>query len=225
MDWFGHFIESYYSLSYVIVFFATIIEGDITLLVLGALTKERYLSFLKVFFIGCAAAVVHDIIFWHVGVRLKRLKRKKYLFVDLEKINEALERIRPVIGASIVLSKFAWNFNRVVLVSSGYVGVPFRRLIKLSIPAAFLWVLSYLSLGYVFADQTDLFKQRIEYVGLLVMGIILAVVLFELYLKKLAQKYFYNALGILNGSYSKQTESCRLSNKQNDSKESGFIEK
>lgn len=199
MEWLAHLISSYYSFAYIIVFFATIIEGDITLLVVGALTKGGYLSFLKVFLIGCVASVIHDIIFWSIGVRLSRLKKKTYLFFNLEKINGAFDRIKPVMGIFIIFSKFAWNFNRVVLVLGGYVGIPFFRFIRLSIPAAFLWTFSYLSLGYVFADQTNLFKQKIEYIGLLIAAIIFIIVLFELYLKKIIQRYFYQTTSVSPG--------------------------
>lgn len=190
MEWLTLFINNYPSLIFFIVFLAVVAEGDVSLLLFGALGKEKILKFWQVYVIAIFAAMLHDVIFWSIGRWLSKTQRKQYLFFNLEKVSVFLEKIRPMAGMYIFTSKFAWNFNRVVLVACGYIGIEFKKFIKFSIPVAFVWPLVFLSLGYVFADQTDIFKQKLEYAGLFIIGFLAFFTLFEIYLKKYILKLF-----------------------------------
>jgi membrane protein DedA with SNARE-associated domain len=192
MDWLIAFDAQHPLLIYGLAFIGMYVEGDIMLLLLGALSRGRYVSFFGMFVVAFIATIVHDIIFWKIGERLGRLKRKKYLYFNLEKITQYMERMRKWAGLYVVFSKFAWNFNRVVLVGLGYIGIPLRRVVKFSLISAIMWPLLYMSIGFVFADQTELFKQRIEVVGLIIAGIIVLIILFELYIRKMVMKVFFS---------------------------------
>ncbi len=191
MDLFLSFIHNHESLVYLAVLVAIIIEGDISLLIFGALSKERVLNFSYVIPIAIIGALIHDFIFWKIGMRLKKIGKKKYMFVDFGKMDGFLERMRPAIGIYIVLSKFVWNFNRVILVSSGYLGLQAKKLFKLSLLSGFLWSLIFMSIGYVFADQTDIFKHRIETAGLFIGLAIVIMIVFENYLRKILKRYVF----------------------------------
>ncbi len=189
------FIQNYQSIVYLIVFLAIIAEGDISLLLFGALSKIGILNFSRTLGVVILAAMTHDVIFWKIGEKLSVMKNKKYLFLDFERMGHFLDKIKPSIGIYVILSKFAWNFNRIVIVSSGYIKTPIKKFIKYSFLSSFLWSVSYMSLGYVFADQTDIFKQKLEVAGILVIGIILIMALFEIYIKKAVKKYFFQSDG------------------------------
>jgi membrane protein DedA with SNARE-associated domain len=178
-----------------IVFIAIIIEGDISLLLFGALSKEGILTFSHVLPVVIIAAITHDLIFWKIGARLSQMKKKKYLFFNFEKMSRFLDKIKPSIGIYIILSKFAWNFNRIVIVSSGYISTPIKKFLKYSCLSSFLWSVTYLSLGYVFADQTNIFKQRMEVAGILIIAVIVVIAMFEIYIKRALKKYFFENNG------------------------------
>lgn len=184
MDWLIAFNGAHPILFYFIVFAGMFVEGDFMLLFMGALSRGGYVHFMEVLPIAVFATLIHDILFWWIGTRLARLQRKKYLIFDLESMARLMDRIRPVAGAFIMLSKFAWNFNRIILVSMGYVKIPLKKLLKFSSITAIIWPVLYMSVGNVFADQTGIFKQRIEIVGLLVAGILVLVALFEVSIRK-----------------------------------------
>jgi membrane protein DedA with SNARE-associated domain len=202
MDQLSLFIQDYHSFIYLIVFVAIIIEGDISLLLFGALSKERILNFSYILPVVIVAAIAHDLIFWKIGTRLSRMNKKKYLFFNFEKMSRFLDKIKPSIGVYVLLSKFAWNFNRVVIVSSGYIGTPIKKFLKYSCLSAFLWSITYMSLGYVFADQTDIFKQKAEVAGILIAAVIIVIAIFEIYIKKTLKKYFFEN----NENYGSATE-------------------
>lgn len=189
MPWLQHLVENYPHFVYPLIFLIVIAEGDFFLLLLGVLIREKYLNFGKVYLFAVLAALVHDFIFWSIGKRLSKFRKEKYLFINLEKITLALEKIKPQIGFFIFFSKFIWNFNRITLVSAGYIRTSFKNIIKYSLAASLTWVMVFLSLGYVFADQTEIFKQKIETAGPIILLTIIILVTIQMWLKKTFQSY------------------------------------
>ncbi len=199
MPWLQQIIENYPHLVYPLIFLIIIAEGDFFLLFLGFLVREKFLIFWKIYLIAVLAATLHDLFFWTIGRRLFELNRKKYLFINLEKIAEELEKIRANIGFFIFFSKFVWNLNRITLVSAGYLKTSFKDFIKYSFSASLIWPLVLLSLGYVFADQTEVFKQKFETASLIIFLLIVSFAAVQLWLKKIFQTYLLEAKKKLNG--------------------------
>lgn len=192
MDSVIFFIQQYHFVAYPVVFAGAIIEGVTTLLIFGALlTRFTFLHFSLVVLAGTLGGVLHDYLFWRLGIRLGRAKRQRYRFFNAERLGNFLSYARPHIGIYIFFSKFLWNFNRLVLVSAGYMGAKRRRLMRASIPASFLWALVFTSLGYVFADQTNLLEQRLSVALPLITGVIMVIVVLNWYVRRLARKYFF----------------------------------
>ncbi|OGM90555.1 hypothetical protein A2755_03300 [Candidatus Wolfebacteria bacterium RIFCSPHIGHO2_01_FULL_48_22] len=192
MDWLIAFDAAHPILIYAVAFIGMYIEGDFMLLLLGALARGRYVSYFGMLLVAFVATILHDIIFWKIGNWLSRKKRTKYLYFDLTKLITFLDRMKKWSGAYIVFSKFAWNFNRFILVGLGYVGVPFKKILTYSPISAVIWPILYMSIGFVFADQTDIFRQRIERVGMFIAGMVVLVIVFELFIRKIVIKNFFN---------------------------------
>lgn len=183
MDFFTAFAQSHPLLVYGLAFIMMFIEGDLSLLFFGAIGREKIFSFSQLFMVAFAATIVHDLLFWKLGEWLARREKKKYLYFDLDKFAGFMNRYKQFTGMFIILSKFAWNFNRIILVSVGYTKTPLRKVLKFSAITALLWPSLYMTVGYIFADQTDLFRQRLEIVALVVVGIIILIMLFERYIR------------------------------------------
>lgn len=192
MDWFISFNEAHPYLFYVVAFVGMFVEGDIMLLLLGALSKEKYVRFSDMFLVAFIATILHDILFWKIGKKLGFLKRKKYLYFNIAQFTSFIQRMSRYAGLFIIFSKFAWNFNRIVIVSFGYISIPLKKLVRYSFISAVLWPLSYMSIGYIFTEKTNLFAQRIEVIGLSVLVVILFIFLFESYIKKIVFRFFGN---------------------------------
>jgi len=192
MDFLHLFIAQYPFIVYPLISVGAIIEMDFTLLTSGVLAHEGYLAFGAVFLSGALGSVIHDFLFWALGKRLANTQRKRFWFFDLEKMERFLQNLRPATGPFVFFSKFIWNFNRLVLVSVGYMKVRWRDVAIHSILASFSWSLVLVSLGYVFADKTALLRQRIEHASLIVVGVIVVIVIFQSYTRKILKKYFLN---------------------------------
>jgi membrane protein DedA with SNARE-associated domain len=184
-----YFIQNYQLIAYVIVFIAVLIEGDISLLVFGALSRERVLDFSSTILIGILASVLHDIIFWNIGRKVVKKGLEKLPFLNTDQTKSVIQKISPSIEFYVLFSKFAWNFSRIIITLSGYVEMKFKKFLKYSLASSFLWVVSYMSLGYVFADQTNIFKQKAHIAGIMISGVILLIILFETYIKRTIKKH------------------------------------
>lgn len=183
-----HFSEAHRIFSYLIIFFCIFIEGEILLLLAGVLSHRGYLDIFDVIVIAFVGAVLHDLLYWSLGRRLTRTNRKKFWLIDLEKICAFVEKLKFNSGLYIFISKFAWSLNRLILVTSGYLGISAKNLLRYSLPASLIWAIVFVSAGYVFASETDILKKDIKTAALFVAGFLILLILFENYLKRLLEK-------------------------------------
>ncbi|HEY5600117.1 MAG TPA: hypothetical protein VIK48_05445 [Candidatus Manganitrophaceae bacterium] len=186
---FFHFSETHRLLVYSVVFLIVLLlEGEVTLTLAGVLSHRQYLDLYNLIAIGCVAAVLHDALYWSVGVKLAKTHQKKAFFVSVEKITGYLERIKQRYGLYIFLSKYAWGFNKLVLAATGYIGVNFKKLLQYSIPTCLIWASSMALLGYTFSSQTDLLRKDLKTASLLISGFIIAIVLIESLLRRMINR-------------------------------------
>lgn len=179
-----YFCQGHQLLAYAIIFLGMFIEGEAVLILSGILVKGHTLHFFDTLIVAFVAVVLHDILYWQIGKILSRKKVKKFLFLNLEKFHPFQESSQAMNGVYIFISKFAWNLNRLALISRGYLNISLKHLIKYSIPAAFLWSVTFISLGYMFAEQTDLLKHDLKTVIIFVTGFLVLVIALESLMRK-----------------------------------------
>lgn len=174
-----------YSIIFLIVF---LIEGGLTLPLAGALSRNHFLDIYDLLFIGLVAAVMHDILYWSVGIKLAETHQKKLLFINIDKISGLLGRLKKRYGVYIFLSKFAWGLNKPVLAATGFLRVPFKELIRYSAPTCFIWVISITLLGYAFASKTNLLIKDLKTAALLISGLMIVMVVLENILRRIIKE-------------------------------------
>lgn len=183
-----NFSETHRILSYLIIFLSIFIEGEILLILAGVLSHKGYLDIFDVIMVASVAAILHDLLYWSIGGKLSKTSREKFLFINLEKVKGFLEKLRVSNGLYIFISKFAWNLNQVVLVTSGYMKMSVNELLRYSIPASLVWSVTLVSLGYVFAFETDILKKDFKTASLILAGFIIVIVVLENLLRKMLEK-------------------------------------
>ncbi len=174
-----NFSEIHRFLTYAIIFLAVLIEGEIFVLLAGILSRNGYLDIFDAITVVFAAAIIHDLIYWSIGRKLAKTNRKKFLFINLEKAGSFLEKLKINDGFFIFISKFAWSLNKLVLIASGYIKLPLKKLLRYSIFSAFVWSLTFVSLGYVFAHKTNVLRKDLKTATLLIAGFIVIIVVLE----------------------------------------------
>lgn len=183
-----NFSETHRLLSYLIIVLAVLIEGEVVLLLAGVLSRNGYLDIFDVMVIAFAAAIIHDIVYWLIGKRFSKITKKRFLFINFDKIQAFLEKTEVYNGFYIFISKFAWNFNRLVLIASGYLKIPIKRVLYYSVPACFIWTVTFVSLGYIFAYKTNILHKNFETAAIFLTIFIAAVVFLENIFRKMLKR-------------------------------------
>ncbi len=187
-----HFSAAHPLTTYGAIFGGMFIEGEIILLLSGVLIKAGAIRFFYTLLITFAAVALHDIAYWYIGKKLFQFHQTRFLWFKIDKILPFLHKIKRREGFYVFVSKFIWNTNRFVLISLGYLNTPLEKFLKNSLMAAFFWPLTLISLGYMFAEQTELLRQDLKIAAIFV--IIFAAVI--MVLGASFQKFFR----ILNGN-------------------------
>jgi membrane protein DedA with SNARE-associated domain len=177
---FSHFSETHRIVVYSVVFLVVfLIEGEITLTLAGVLCRNRFLDLFDLMAIGFVAAVLHDVLYWSVGVQLAKTFREKFLFVSADKVRTLLGRLKNRYGLFIFVSKFAWGSNKPVLAATGYMHVPLKELLRYSVPTCLVWAVGLILLGYSFASQTGLLRKDIKTATLLLLGFVIVILILQ----------------------------------------------
>lgn len=133
------------------IFFLTMAEGDITLLLAGVLAHGQAFgeySFVQVLAVGTVAGVASDNVAYALG-RAGRSSVKKYRFYRAAR--PRLERLTDKFGVlSIFVSKFTYGLRWGSCAFYGVAKMPYARFLALSFASCFMWVLILSGTGYVF---------------------------------------------------------------------------
>src|SRR5215217_9026158 len=132
------------------IFFLTMVEGDITLLLAGVLAHGQAVgeySFPLVLAVGTLAGVASDNVAYALG-RAGRSSVKKYRFYCAAR--PRLERLTNKFGVlSIFISKFTYGLRWGACAFYGVAKMPFPRFLALSGASCFVWVTVLSGVGYV----------------------------------------------------------------------------
>ncbi len=175
MDQLSQFIELY---GIYAVFALCTIEGDITLLLSGAMAHSNFFgrySFFKVFIAGTLGGMVGDSIGYAVG-RIFHENAKHYRFYQM-----AQPRIERLIGKfgnfAIVISKYIYGIRVAMCVFYGIGKMPFRRFVVLDAISCGLWVFILSLAGYLFSGAITSIIGDFQQIGIAAFFVILFVVI------------------------------------------------
>jgi membrane protein DedA with SNARE-associated domain len=171
MDHLSQIIEQY---GIYAVFALCTVEGDITLLISGAMAHGGFFGrygFLKVLFFGTLGGMVGDCIGYGVG-RIFHEKAKDYRFYQM-----AQPRIEKLIakfgGFAIIISKYIYGIRAAMCVFYGIGKMPFYRFLYLDAISCFSWVLLLSGVGYLFSGAITSIIGDFRQIGVALFFIIL----------------------------------------------------
>lgn len=156
------------------VFALCMVEGDITLLISGALAQSGFFgeySFLKVLFFGTLGGMVGD----HIGYAIGRIfheKAKHYRFYQVAQ--PRVERLIDKFGGfAIIISKYIYGIRAAMCIFYGIGKMPFTRFLFLDFISCFLWVLVLAGTGYFFSGAITSIIGDFQQIGIALFFIIL----------------------------------------------------
>jgi membrane protein DedA with SNARE-associated domain len=174
MDQLSQIIEQY---GIYAVFALCTVEGDITLLISGAMAHSNFFgkySFFKVFLAGTLGGMVGDCIGYGVG-RVFHEKAKDYRFYQM-----AQPRVEKLIdkfgGFAIIISKYIYGIRAAMCVFYGVGRMPFLRFLLLDAISCGTWVLVLAGTGYFFSGAITSIIGDFQQIGIALFFVILSAV-------------------------------------------------
>lgn len=175
MDQLQQIIEQY---GVYAVFALCTIEGDITLLISGAMANSGFFgeySFLRVFIAGTLGGMAGDCFGYAIG-RLFHQKARHYRFYKMAqpRIERLIEKFG---GFAIIISKYIYGIRAAMCVFYGIGKMPFHRFLIVDAISCGLWVLILAGLGYFFSGAISSIIGNFEQVGIVLFFLILFAVI------------------------------------------------
>lgn len=175
MDQLSQIIEQY---GIYAVFALCTVEGDITLLLSGAMAHGNFFgsySFLKVVIAGALGGMAGDCIGYGVG-RIFHENAKDYRFYQMAQ--PRIERLIEKFGAfSLVISKYIYGIRIAMCVFHGIGKMPFLRFLILDAISCTLWAFLLGAVGYTFSGAITTIIGDFTQIGIALFFIILFVVI------------------------------------------------
>lgn len=174
MDHLSQIIEQY---GIYAVFALCTVEGDITLLISGAMAHSNFFgkySFLKVFLAGTLGGMVGDCVGYGVG-RIFHEKAKDYRFYKMA--HPRIERLIDKFGGfAIVISKYIYGIRAAMCVFYGVGRMPFLRFLFLDAISCGTWVLILSGTGYFFSGAITSIIGDFQQIGIALFFVIISAV-------------------------------------------------
>lgn len=176
MDQLSQLIEQY---GIYAVFGLCTVEGDITLLISGALAHSSFFgeySLLKVFAAGILGGMVGDCFGYFVG-RMFHETVKNYRFYSMAQ--PRIERLIEKFGAfAIIISKYIYGIRVAMCVFYGVGRMPVGRFLLLDFISCTLWVMILSGVGYFFSGAISSIIGDFTQIGIALFFIILTGIIF-----------------------------------------------
>src|ERR1051325_10510415 len=158
------------------VFFGTMIEGDLTLLFSGVLSRAGLFSFEEAFLVGTAGGFVGDSLSYMIGARFRGRARTWHFFVRARPRIERLMRRFGVLSVFIV--KYVYGLRTTSAIFYGLAHFGFLKFGFLTLASCAVWVGMLAGLGFTFATGIEKLVgdlKRIQIILLVVVIIVMTV--------------------------------------------------
>ena len=160
------------------VFVLCMVEGDITLLLSGALAHSSFFgdySLLKLYIIGTLGGMTGDTIAYGIGRGFQQ-KAKHYRFYEMAR--PRVDRLIDKFGAfAIVISKYIYGIRVAICVFYGIGKMPFGRFLFLDFISCTLWVVLLGGTGYFFSGAITSVIGDFQQLGIVVVFVIIIAVI------------------------------------------------
>ncbi len=160
------------------VFALCMVEGDITLLISGAMAQGGFFgdySFAKVVFFGTLGGMVGDNIGYAIG-RIFHEKAKHYRFYQMAqpRVDKLIDKFG---GFAIIISKYIYGIRAAMCIFYGIGKMPYARFIVLDFISCFVWVMILAGTGYFFSGAITSIIGDFQQIGIALFFVILFVVI------------------------------------------------
>ena len=158
------------------VFFLTMIEGDLTLLLAGFMARTGLFTFGDALIVGTSGGVAGDLIGYLLGrIFRSRARTLRFYMRAKPRIERLLKRFG---GFSLFIVKYTYGLRTATAVFCGLAHFGIMRFAPLTLLSCVVWVLILAGGGYVFHGSVEKVIGEVKSIEkiLLVVGILIALV-------------------------------------------------
>jgi len=135
------------------VFFGTMIEGDLTLLLSGVLARAGLFSMGEALLVGTAGGFVGDSLSYFIGARFRNQASSFHFFV---RAKPRLERLTRKFGVlSVFIVKYVYGLRTACAIFWGLAHFGYARFAPLTIVSCGAWVIILSGAGFTFATGLE----------------------------------------------------------------------
>lgn len=137
----------------VAVFFGTMVEGDLTLLLSGVLARAGAFTLGEAVLVGTAGGFVGDSISYFIGARFRGAARSLRFF---NRARPRVERLMKRFGVlSVFIVKYVYGLRTASAIFWGLAHFRFYRFAPLTLASCLLWAGVLAGLGFTFATGVE----------------------------------------------------------------------
>lgn len=135
------------------VFFGTMIEGDLTLLLAGVLARAGVFGFSEALLVGTAGGVVGDSLSYFLGARFRgEIERWKFF----NRARPRLEKLMRRFGAlSVFIVKYVYGLRTASAIFWGLARFGYLKFFLLTLASCAVWVGVLAGIGFSFATGVE----------------------------------------------------------------------
>lgn len=153
IDFLTTFVKNHEFLAYAVVFIGVLFEGELTLILSGVLAHVGVISAALTLFFAFLGAMGKTFAGYYFGIFIKKYIPPNRLFSYVEhRVLYFLPRFKEKPFWSILISKFIYGVNHLVIIFAGYLRANFKTFIEAELLSTVPWVSVMFSLGYFFSS-------------------------------------------------------------------------
>lgn len=135
------------------VFFGTMIEGDLTLLLAGVLARAGLFTFEEALLVGTAGGFVGDSLSYLIGARFRHRARTLKVFL---RARARIEKLMSRFGVlSVFIVKYVYGLRTASAIFWGLAQFGFLKFAALTLASCLVWVGLLAGLGFTFATGVE----------------------------------------------------------------------
>lgn len=174
-----HLVENHLVLTYLLIFFITIVEGEIVTISAGILVLLGALNFWISLIVIFCGGMVKTIFGYSLGKFLYQKFNDHRFFQYVEKrVHGIMPHFEEKPFWSIFISKFVL-INHLVIIFAGYKNINFRKYLEAEISSTLFWAPGLMLLGYFFSYTAISVSNEIWRFSLIVLVLIILFILFD----------------------------------------------
>lgn len=173
-------VQHHQALTYAVILFGLVFEGEIVLLSTGILIHLGALNFPFAIVFILLGGLGKTLLGYYIGrVVHDRWYHKKFLKYIEKRVMGIMPNFKQKPFWSIFISKFIMGLNHIVIIFSGYEKIDFKKYLKAEVSSTVIWAPLLLGLGYFFSYTALHVSKEIWKFSLVILLLVVGFILFD----------------------------------------------